>query len=59
MPLITLFQWVFDISILGIGYSWIQDIGLAYLAIIYVFQGIKHARDSKKNKVQIKSTEKL
>ena len=54
MPLITLFQWAFDISILGIGYTWIQDLGLIYLGVVYLIQGLKHARDSRKNKVQQK-----
>eukprot|EP00354_Favella_ehrenbergii_P007808 CAMPEP_0170453044 /NCGR_PEP_ID=MMETSP0123-20130129/1756_1 /TAXON_ID=182087 /ORGANISM="Favella ehrenbergii, Strain Fehren 1" /LENGTH=326 /DNA_ID=CAMNT_0010715283 /DNA_START=536 /DNA_END=1517 /DNA_ORIENTATION=+ len=49
IPLTTLFQWVFDISIFGIHYSWIQDAGLAYLMLIYILQGLKYAFiDSKK-----------
>ena len=50
MPIITLFQWAFDISILGISYSWIQEIGLAYLGAVYIFQGVKYAVESKQNK---------
>ena len=37
IPVTTLFQWVFDITIFSIDYSWIQELGLAYLMLIYIF----------------------
>ena len=37
IPLTTLFQWVFDVSIFHISYTWIQNAGLLFLMLIYVF----------------------
>ena len=41
---------MFDISIFSIHYTWIQDIGLAYLMLIYIFQGFKYACESRNKK---------
>ena len=51
IPLTTMFQWVFDVTIFGIHYTMVQDIGLGYLVVIYAGQGLKYALyDNKKKK---------
>ena len=41
MPLTTLFQWVFDVTIFHEHYTVGQDGSLAFLALIYIFAGLK------------------
>lgn len=54
IPVTTLFQWIFDITIFKIHYSLIQECGLGYLMLIYIFQGIKYvACDAKKKAKQL------
>ena len=49
IPLTTLFQFVFDVALFHIHYTWIQDAALGYLMLLYVFQGLKFmVYDSKK-----------
>lgn len=49
IPLTTLFQFVFDVALFHIHYTWIQDAALGYLMLLYVFQGLKFIIvDSKK-----------
>ena len=49
MPLTTLFQWIFDVTLFKIHYTVGQDISLAFLFSLYVFQGLKYALwDAKK-----------
>ena len=50
IPLTMLFQWVFDITIFSIRYSWVQDVGLSYLMVIYAFQGVKYAVEEARKK---------
>ena len=51
IPLQTMFQWVFDVSIFKLHYTMVQNMGLAYLVLIYAGQGVKHVvYDSKKKK---------
>ena len=59
VPLQTMFQWIFDITIFKIHYNWIQDIGLAYLALIYIFQGLKYAMCDAKAKEKKQEEHKL
>ena len=42
MPLTTLFQWIFDVTLFKIHYTVGQDISLAFLGALYVFQGLKY-----------------
>ena len=49
IPLTTLFQFVFDVSLFHIHYTWQQDAALGFLALLYVGQGLKYmCLDSKK-----------
>lgn len=49
IPLTTLFQFVFDVLLFKISYSYVQDGALGYLMLLYVFQGLKYLLyDSKK-----------
>ena len=49
IPLTALFQFIFDVAIFHISYSYIQYGALGYLSLLYVFQGLKYALyDSKK-----------
>lgn len=48
-PLTILFQWIFDITLFGIHYSYIQDGSLAYLFLVYLVHGLWYVCvDSKK-----------
>lgn len=42
IPLTTLFQFVFDVLLFHVHYTWIQDAALGYLCLLYVFQGLKY-----------------
>ena len=45
----TLFQWVFDVTLFHVYYTPLQDIALGYLFLLYLFQGLKYSLyDSKK-----------
>ena len=49
IPLTTLFQWVFDVTIFSVHYTYWQDGALIYLCLLYVFQGLKYmCYDAKK-----------
>lgn len=53
IPLTTLFQWVFDITIFSVHYTYWQDGALGYLCMLYVFQGLKYMCWDAKKKEEI------
>ena len=54
IPLMTLFQWVFDVSLFHVYYTPLQDIALAYLFLLYLYQGLKYALYDSKKKAEKK-----
>jgi len=55
VPLTTMFQWVFDVALFHVHYTMGQDLSLAFLALLYLFQGLKFILidSKKKNKQEI------
>lgn len=52
IPLTTLFQFAFDVTIFHVHYTYIQYGALGYLTMLYVFQGLKYACYDTKKKEQ-------
>jgi len=49
IPLSSLFQFAFDVTLFHVTYTLIQYSALGYLMLLYVFQGLKYVLyDSKK-----------
>lgn len=53
IPLTTLFQWVFDVTIFSVHYTYYQDAALGYLCLLYLFQGLKYMCYDAKKKEEI------